>query len=250
MFENLAVFDLESFCVEDETYRETETTKWIGKHVLISVSVSSNLILEPIFLCKSDRRHLVSCFISALESLATQSKARMKLRVIGVETAIKIKLYSILEQINQKHSQRERVINFDDDEYFNDTAEEKELSTQFLEMQKNQPIDLQEHLERYCNTLPVFAFSSAKYDINLIKSYLMPFFVNEQKIEPTVIKKANQFVSFKFCDVQLLDILNFFGGATSIDSFLKAYKTEETKFFFLYEWFENPEKMDNKELPP
>ena len=117
-------------------------------------------------------------------------------------------------------------------------------------MQKNQLIDLQEHFERYCNVLPVFGFKSAKYDINLIKSYLLRILVNEQDIEPTVIKKANQFVSFKFEDIQLLDIMNFLGGATSLDSFLKADKTKETKGFFPYEWFDCPEKMNNKKLPP
>ena len=155
----------------------------------------------------------------------------MKLRFIEVETAIKIKLSSILEQINQRHSQREGVICFDDDEYFNDTAEEKELSTQFLRMQKNQLIDSQEHFERYCNTFSVLGFNSAKKDINLIKSYLLPILVNERQIEPPVIKKANQLVSFKYDDGQLLDIMNFLRGATSLDSFLKAYKTMETKSF-------------------
>ena len=136
-----------------------------------------------------------------------------------------------MEQLNQRHSQRERVTDYDNDEYFNDTAEDKELSTQFLQMQKNQLIDLQEHCERYCNTVPVFGFNSAKYNINLIKSYLLPVLVNERQIDPTVIKNAIQFVSFKFGDVQLLDIMNFLAGATSLDSFLKAYKTEETKGF-------------------
>ena len=116
-------------------------------------------------------------------------------------------------------------------------------------MQKNQLIDLQEHFERYCNVLPGFGFNSAKYDINLIKSHLLPILVNEQGIEPTVIKKANQFVSFKFGDIQLLNIMNFLGGATSLDSFLKAYKTKETKSFVPYEWFDCPEKLNNKELP-
>ena len=249
-FKNSAVFDFESICKKEETYKETETTKWIGKYLPISDSISSNLIPEPIFLCNSDPRHLVSSFVSTLEGLATQSKAQMKLRFIEVETAIKIKFSSILQQLNQRHSQRERVIDYDNDEYFNDTAEEKVLSTQFLQMQKNHPIDLQEHFERFCNTLPVFGFNSAKYDINLIKSHLLPILINERQIEPTVIKKANQFVSFKFGDVQLLDIMNFLGGATSLDSFLKAYKTEETKGFFPYEWFDNPEKLNNKELPP
>ena len=241
MFKNLVVFDFESICNKEETYKETETTKWIGKHVPISVSISSNLKLEPIFLCNSDPRHLVSSFVSTLEGLATQSQAKLKLRFIEVETAIKIKLSSILQQRNQRHSQREQVIDYDNDEYFNDTAEEKELSTQFLQMQKNHLIDLQEHFERYCNTLPGFGFNKAKYDINLIKSYLLPKLVNERQIEPTVIRKANQFVSFKFGDVQLLDTMKFLGGATSLDSFLKTYKTEETKGFFPYEWFDNPE---------
>ena len=250
LFKNLAAFDFESVCVREETYKESETTKWIGKHVPISVLDSSNLKSETIFLCNSDPRHLVSSFVSSFESLATQSKAQMKLWFIEVESAIKIKLSSILEQLNQRHNQRERVTDYDNNEYFNDTAEEKELSTQFFQMHKNQLIYLQEHFERFCNTLPVFGFNSAKYDINLIKSYLLPILVNEQQIEPAVIKKSNQFVSFKFGDVQLLDIMNFLGGATSLDSFLKAYKTQETKGFFPYEWFDNPKKLISKQLPP
>ena len=112
---------------------------------------------------------------------------------------------------------------------------EKDLSTHFLQMQKNQLIDLQEHFERYWNVSPVFGFNSAKYDINLIKSHLLPILVNEQDIEPTFIKKANQFVSYKFGDIQLLDIINFLGGATSLDSFLTAYKNKDTKGFFPYD---------------
>ena len=84
----------------------------------------------------------------------------------------------------------------------------------------------------------------------MIKSYLLPIIVSERKIEPAVTTKTNQFVSFKFGDVQLLDIMNFHGGATSLDSFLKAYKTEETKGLFPYEWFDNPGKLNNKELAP
>ena len=79
---------------------------------------------------------------------------------------------------------------------------------------------------------------------------MSPILVHERDIEPTVIKKANQFVSFKFGDIQLLDIMNFLGGAASLYSLVKAYKTKETKGFFPYEWFDCPEKMNNKEHPP
>ena len=151
-------------------------------------------------------------------------------------------------QLNQKRNRAEKVSNFVDDCFVEE--EEKDLSTQILQMQKNQLIDLQEHFERYCYVLLVFGFKSAKYDINLIQSYLLPLLVKERDIEPTAVKKANQFVSFKFGDIQLVDIRNFLGGATSLDSFLKAYKTKETKGFFPYEWFKCPEKLNNEELPP
>ena len=156
----------------------------------------------------------------------------MKLNFIEVETAIKIKLSAILEKLNQRRSRAERVSNFVNDCI---VEEEKDFSTQFLQMQKNQLIDLQEHFERYCNFSLVFGFNSAKSYIILIKSYLLLIPVKEQGIETTVIKKAYQFISFKFGDIQLLDNMNFLGGATSFVSLLKADKTKETNGFFLYE---------------
>ena len=158
----------------------------------------------------------------------------MELKFLEVETAIKIKLTRTLESLKERRFRNQRVFEFED-HCFEDDNEEKDASPQFLQLQKKQLIELQEHLQRYCNVLSVFGFNSAKYDINLIKSYLLPILNNERNMVPTVIKKANQFVSFKFGDVQLLDIMNFPGGATSLDSFLKAYKTAEAKSFFPHE---------------
>ena len=79
---------------------------------------------------------------------------------------------------------------------------------------------------------------------------MLPILVNERDVEPTVIMKSTQFVSFKFGDIKLLHIMNFLGGATRLDSFLKAYKTKETKGFFPHERIDCPEKMNNKEFPP
>ena len=249
LFTNLAVFDFESICIPEEKFKNTETTTWIGKHVPIAVSITSNLIAKPIFLCNSNPRDLVESFIDAVEGLATQSKAQMKFKILEIETAIKSKLTRILESLNERRCRNQRVFEFED-HCFEDDNQENDASTQFLQMQKNQLIELQEHLERFCNVLPVFGFNSSKYDINLIKSYLLPILINERNMEPKLIKKANQFVSFKFGDVQLLDFMNFLGRATSLDSFLKAYKTAETKGFFPYEWFNCPQKMNNSELSP
>ena len=129
-------------------------------------------------------------------------------------------------------------------------SEEADMSTQFLRIQKNQLIDLKQHLERYVKTLPVFGFNSGRYDLILIKSYLIPNLIRDKEQETSVIKKANDFIFFKFGDVQFLDIMKFLGGATTLDSFQKAYKARETKGFFPYEWFDNPGKLDFPELPP
>ena len=203
LFTNLAVFDLESICIPEEKFKNTKTTTWIGKHVPISVSISSNLITMPIFLCNSNPRDLVESFIDAVEGLYTQRKAQMKLNVMEIETVIKSKLTRTLESLNERRCRNQHVFEFKD-HFFEDDNEKKDASTQFLQMQKNQMIELQEHLERYCNVLPVFGFNSAKYDINLIKSYLLPILVNERNMEPFVIEKANHFVSLKFGDVQFL----------------------------------------------
>ena len=96
----------------------------------------------------------------------------------------------------------------------------------------------------------MFGFNSAKYDLNLINSNLLPILVGERDIEPTVIKKKNQFISFQVSDNQLFDILNFPGRATSLESFLKACKTSEMKGLCPYESFDRPDNMKKLELRP
>ena len=135
---------------------------------------------------------MVESFIDAVEGLATQSRAQRKLKFLEIETAIKSKLTRTLESLNERRCRNQRVFEFED-HCFEDDDGEKGVSTQFLQMQKNQLIELQEHLERYCNVLPVFGVNSAKYDINLIKSYLLPIFINERNMEKTVIKKSQSF---------------------------------------------------------
>ena len=91
-----------------------------------------------------------------------------------------------------------------------------------------------QQLERYTKILPLFVFNSGQNDINLIKPYLNPYLINKKHIEPSVIKKANDFVSFKFEGIEVwfnevLDVMKFLDGATTLDSFLKAYKASEMK---------------------
>ena len=49
----------------------------------------------------------------------------------------------------------------------------------------------------------MFAFETAKYNLIIIKSYLLTILFNDWEVEPTIIRKVNQFISFKFIDNQL-----------------------------------------------
>ena len=245
--EKLSIFDFESICVQEETFRDTSTTTWIVKHVPIPVSKFSNLVEEPTFFCNSYPCQPFAFFIGAPENLASQSKAKLKNVYLDIETTVKIKLGNILQKLSQRQNRRKpAMFDMSPDDCDNEIC----ASTQFLQIQRTKTIDLQESLERYRNVLPVFGFNSAKNDLNLINFYLVPNLVNERDIEHKVIKKVNQFISFKFGDIKLLDIMNSLGGATSLDSFLKAYRTSETKKFSPYEWFDHPDKMHNTEISP
>ena len=133
LFENLAIIDFESICVQEETFRDTNTTTRIGKLVPIPVSISSNLKEEPIFICNSDAHHLVASLIGALQNLVSQNKAKMKTLFLDIEITIKIKLASILEKLNQRHNRRESA-RFDMSQ--DDCDNEICASTQFLQIQK------------------------------------------------------------------------------------------------------------------
>ena len=249
LFNNLAIFDFESICVPSDELKATQTTTWIGKHVPISVSISSNLIDEPIFLYNKDPQKLIIDFVIKLELLAEKIKLEMRTKFQDVERVVNERMSKIFQEVNER-CRNLPTENFEYEDKCIEDTEKTDMSTQFLRMQKNQLIDLKQNLERYVNTLPVFGFNSGRYDLKLIKSYLIPYLINDKEAEPMVIKKANDFISFKFGDIQFLDIMKFLGGATSLDCFLKAYKASETKGFFPYEWFDSPDKLESEELPP
>ena len=79
----------------------------------------------PICLCISNPRNLVEPFIDAVEGLATQSKAQMKLKFLEVETTIEIKLTRTLESLTERCYLKQRVFAFED-HCFEDDNDEKD----------------------------------------------------------------------------------------------------------------------------
>ena len=65
-----------------------------------------------------------------------------------------------------------------------------------------------------------------------------------------VVKKSNSYACLSTDRFRFLDISHFLAPGTSYAGFLKAYKVEESKGFFPYDWLDDPAKLDSVELPP
>ena len=72
-------------------------------------------------------------------------------------------------------------------------------------------------------------------NLNLIKNPLISYVINKKEAEPMLISKANLFTSFKYGEMQFLDIMKFW---------------REQHLLTPYEWFDSADKLDNQELPP
>ena len=169
--------------------------------------------------------HLLLSFIGTLENLASQSKARIENLFFDIQIRRKIKLGNILEKLTHRHNGRDQVRRFDKNQ--DDCENENSASTQFLQIQKNQLIYLPEQLQQTSNVLFVFGFNSANWDFNLIKLYSLPTLSDEIEIEPIVIKTPLHLVQTWCCSA--IGYIEFSWWSNYFDSFLKAYKTSETK---------------------
>ena len=96
LFENLAIFDLESICVTENSSESNNSTTWVGKHQPISVSISSNLFKNPIFSCDPQPIKVVTQFADALENLANESRDQMQSQFADVTSAV----YEKLEEVS------------------------------------------------------------------------------------------------------------------------------------------------------
>ena len=113
LFFHLIIFDFESITVPDNTIRNTELTSWIGKHVPISVSISSNLLNQPIFICNEDPLQLIRDFVSSLTIIAEKSTLLLR-----------EKLQNFISQLEEKYwLARDKVPVRENEGLVNDEAE-------------------------------------------------------------------------------------------------------------------------------
>ena len=250
-FRNLAVFDFESITVSDDQLKATDSTTWVGRHVPISVSIASNLLDNPLFLCNRNPEELVRQFIDQLLELSKESERKMREALFFVFEKLEAEEANILNQLPRVDDDDNLSSNLFIDDQSTETELDIDQNVKLsqLKFKLRTVHSLREEFTRYCRDLPVFGFNSSRYDLNLIKEPLLNILMKERNCSPSVVRKNNQIIGMNFLGLQFLDIMNFLGGSVSLDKFLKAYGMTEQKGYFPYEWFDDPDKLQVTHLP-
>ena len=111
--------------------------------------------------------------------------------------------------------------------------------------------NLSARFHSYCRQLPVLGFSSAKYDLNLVKSKLDKVLkIHEGKHDFVMKKKASGYMCLSTNKFKFLYIVQYIAPGSSYSKFLKAYQVSEAKSYFPYEWFTHVDKLKCDSLPP
>ena len=214
-----AVFDFESMLDPTDIPNDTAKITWKARHIPISCAVVSNVpeFGQPeFFLSNGDPDELVDRILAYLHRV--QEAAHAKLSVIYRD---------VLAQLDVKLIQAAHL--------------DKKSKTRIPPLEL-----LTKQFYRYLNQLPVLGFNSGKYDLNLIKPYLLKRVMND---DLNVIKRGNVFMSLSTSRLRFLDLSLYLAPGFSLDQFLRAYQTTVFKGKFPYEFLDSYEKLDYDRLP-
>ena len=139
--------------------------------------------------------------------------------------------------------------------------------------------NLESDFKKYVEQVVVLGYNSAKYDINLLKEYLIVQFLCDyaQHEDKEPIKVIKQQASYTVLELghylKFLDVYKYQSPSCTLDSFMKAEgvtsnestsdkssdnasdnsndkSDKSAKFYFPYEWFDSYDKLDYPGLPP
>jgi len=93
--------------------------------------------------------------------------------------------------------------------------------------------NITQDFQEFIPELVILGFNSGTYSLQVIKPILI--WQIKEKID-FVIKKVNSYLCVKTDKLRFLDIKNYLAPRFSYAKFLKAYGSEEQKFYFPYEF--------------
>ena len=241
------VYDFEALLSPvNEKDQPTPKLKWFRRHEPISVSIASNVAGFETAKCfvNPDPKLLVEEMMEYMASIADTVRMQAESKWSSAISGLKKLIQNYKDKL-ECTEQWEGI-----------TKEEKQcLETQW-ESSLKKLSSLLGSLYHYCRQVPVLGFNSARYDLNLVKSHLIPWLrvdvdpeEEQDSVDINVIKKGSAYTQIGARRFKFLDISNYLAGGVSYSAFFKAYKIEEAKSYFPYEWFDDFSKLDSPCLP-
>ena len=249
-----ATFDFECW-FDTEQLPSNSEVHWVARHVPLSVSVASNVPGHERVKClvtNGDSNKLVIDMMTILTSMSD-----------AAYDSIKDSYENVLEQLAEASTR------WDAQEETTRAANDKKSRRT-----KNPYKKLMKQLYGWMHQLPVVGFNSGQYDLNIVKQFLVPYFLTdvakteereERKQEEEeeedeeenegvgsffVIKRNNAFMCLSTDQLKFLDMTNYLAPGFSYAKYLKAYECEVTKGHFPYEYMDRLERLDDTVLPP
>lgn len=91
-------------------------------------------------------------------------------------------------------------------------------------------------MEKYCEQIICIGFNSAKYDINLIKSYLIKHLQLDSSKSTLTVKRNNSYACISTPMFKFLDITQYLSPGINYSTFLRAFDVQQSKGFFPYQF--------------
>ena len=243
-----ATFDFECWFDTEQLPSDSEV-HWVARHVPLSVSVASNVPGHERVKClvtNGDSNKLVIDMMALLTSMSDAAYDSIKDKE------------NVLEQLAEASTR------WDAQEETTRAANDKKSRRT-----KNPYKKLMGQLYGWMRQLPVVGFNSGQYDLNVVKQFLVPYFLTVAKTEEReerkqeeeeeenegvgsffVIKRNNAFMCLSTDQLKFLDMTNYVAPGFSYAKYLKAYGCEVTKGHFPYEYMDRLERLDDTVLPP
>ena len=226
------VFDFECYFDKQHIPASTEKLEWKAKHEPLSVSVKSNTLGFT----------ETKCFITGGEpEVLVHEMLTYMLRIQDTAQAIMREVHQdsynqLLELIEHR-----KGLEPSKDEPMEVDGEDTVVKKHPLEKIKSK-------YEAWLAEVPTIGFNSGKYDLNVIKTYLVKSLKEANGIQ-YVIKKSNALMCIKTEKLIFLDIRNYLAPNYSYSNYIKAYNCKEGKGFFPYEWMDELDKLNQTTLP-
>ena len=241
------VYDFEALLSPvNEKDQPTPKLKWLRRHEPISVSIASNVDGYETAKCfvNPDPKLLIEEMMEYMASIADTARMHAESKWSSAISGLK----ALIENYEDKLECTEQWEGI--------TEEEKQHLKTVWENSLKKLRSLLGSLYHYCRQVPVLGFNSARYDLNLAKSHLIPWLranidpeEEQDSVDINVIKNGSAYTQIGARRFKFLDISNYLAGGVSYSAFLKAYKIEEAKSYFPYEWFDDVSKLDYPCLP-